>query len=944
MWNYNNLLTNVSSYEILDVLPHLNDFSTAASATSGQLEPRQSKFSNTLTGPIHITTPNAHKFTVEYSTDEITGPVDQSSNTLSFSETVADYAQVTAIRVRLKDGQTFNKGELLEVEVPMKAPEMANLGDRAWNNFSIATNTNQPTPTNLVWNEMYIPSSPLKIVKKSVEGTLLAGAVFTVTRMDNPEVTYELTTNKNGVVEQVLPLGTYKVVEKTAPTGYLLDTTEHQVEIVEDETTTLELANVPLISVTVNKVWDDDDNRDAKRPNTIQVHLLANGAEKQAVTLSNAENWTHTFMDLPAYENGQKIAYTVTEDAVADYETTINGYTITNRHIPEVKSITINKIWNDNNDQDGKRPNTIHVHLFANGVERETATLTNEDNWTHTFEYLPVYENGQEIAYTVTEDAVEGYETTIDGYTITNVHTPEVKSITVNKVWNDHDNQDGQRPNTIQVHLLANGTEKQTVVLSNEENWMYTFTNLPVYENGQEINYTVTEEAVAGYESVVDGYTITNRHTPKMKSITVNKVWDDNNNQDGKRPESIKAHLLANGEVIRTQNITKEMNWMYIFENVPEYENGQKIEYTVKEDVVSEYESSVDGYTITNKYIPKTKSVTVNKIWNDNNDQDGKRPDKITVHLFANGIEKQQVFVTEANAWTYTFENLPVYENGQEINYTVTEDAVEGYETVVNDTTIMNIHKPSFIDVPVNKVWEDDHDRDGKRPKSVTLHLLANGEQVDSVTVTKDSQWQHVFKDVPEFKDGKRIVYTVSEDAVEGYTANVSGTTVTNTRSVNRINIPVTKQWVDNDNQDGKRPEQITVHLLANGEIVRTQDITREMNWMYVFANVLEYENGQKIEYTIKEDVVPFYEITINGFDLTNTLKEEPKKPTPIPNKETPEITTTSTISKETTTSTIPDKPTLPKTGSREYNMTIIGLGILMIGFGVVCDRKKHID
>ncbi|MBS4770600.1 Cna B-type domain-containing protein [Carnobacteriaceae bacterium zg-ZUI240] len=691
LWNYNNLLTNVTSYELLDVLPHPNDFSTAASATSGTLEARQSKFSNTLTGPVRITTPNARKFTVEYSTDVITGEVDQSSHQLTFSDTVADYTKVTAIRVRLNNGETFNKGELLEAELPMKAPEMATLGDRAWNNFSIATNTKQPTPTNLVWNEMYIPSSPLKIVKKSADGvTLLANAVFTVTRVDNPAMTYELTTNRNGEVEQVLPLGTYTVVEKTAPRGYLLDATVRTVEIVEDETTTVEAVNVPLISITTHKIWNDDDNRDGKRPENIQVRLLANGVEKQTVSLSQTENWTHTFVDLPAYENGQKIVYTVTEDAVADYETTIDGFTITNRHVPEVKNITVNKVWQDNDNQDGKRPETINIRLFANGEERELATLTSEDNWTHTFEYLPVYDEGQEITYTITEEEVDGYETTIDGYTVTNTHTPEVKSVTVNKVWQDNDNQDGKRPESIQVRLLANGVEKQTALLSQAENWAHTFANLPVYENGEAIVYTVTEDAVSEYETTIDGYTITNRHTPEVKSVTVNKVWQDNDNQDGKRPETIHVRLLANGVEKQTVSISQTENWTHTFGNLPVYENGEEIAYTVTEDAVADYETTIDGYTITNSYTPEVKSVTVNKVWQDNDDKDGKRPEKITVHLLANGQIVRTQDITKEMDWTYTFADLPVYTNGKTVEYSIKEDAVASYSSVVDEFNVTN--------------------------------------------------------------------------------------------------------------------------------------------------------------------------------------------------------------------------------------------------------------
>ena len=80
--------------------------------------------------------------------------------------------------------------------------------------------------------------------------------------------------------------------------------------------------------------------------------------------------------------------------------------------------------------------------------------------------------------------------------------------------------------------------------------------------------------------------------------------------------------------------------------------------------------------TITNSYEPKTISVTVTKTWNDAKDQDGKRG-KVgaTAILLANGADAGQVTqaVGTADGWKYTWENVPVYANGQAVVYTVNE-------------------------------------------------------------------------------------------------------------------------------------------------------------------------------------------------------------------------------------------------------------------------------
>ena len=46
------------------------------------------------------------------------------------------------------------------------------------------------------------------------------------------------------------------------------------------------------------------------------------------------------------------------------------------------------------------------------------------------------------------------------------------------------------------------------------DNWQASFTDLPVYKEGKKITYTITEDPVVGYTTTIDGFTVTNRHTP----------------------------------------------------------------------------------------------------------------------------------------------------------------------------------------------------------------------------------------------------------------------------------------------------------------------------------------------------------------------------------------------------------------------------------------------
>src|SRR5699024_1772368 len=196
-------------------------------------------------------------------------------------------------------------------------------------------------------------------------------------------------------------------------------------------------------------------------------------------------------------------------------------------------------VWEDADNQDGIRSGSITVNLLANGEVETSEDLNEENNWSHVFTDLPaVDEDGNDIEYTVEEVAVEGYETSIsgtsaDGFVITNTHEPELIDLDGTKTWDDADNQDGVRPDSITVNLLANGNEIDSIDVTEVDEWKYSFTDLPKFENGEEINYTIQEDDVEGYSTEIDGMDITNSYTPGQTSINVVKAWEDANNQDG---------------------------------------------------------------------------------------------------------------------------------------------------------------------------------------------------------------------------------------------------------------------------------------------------------------------------------------------------------------------------------------------------------------------------
>jgi len=270
------------------------------------------------------------------------------------------------------------------------------------------------------------------IHKKGENGQALAGAVFAVIADDTGVQVGTITTDEKGtgtitgLIKQA-----YTVQEIQAPTGYVLSEEPIKVsreDFGNDLAISREVVNKKeKTSISGQKTWNDNDNHDGKRPSKITVNLLANGTKVASKEVKpDAEgNWLYQFDNLDVVDDaGNLIAYTVSEEPVAGYETSVEGTNITNSRTPEVTEVAVKKIWDDKENKDGLRPDKVTVRLLADGQEVAVKEITATDNWQASFTDLPVYKEGKKIAYTITEDPVAGYTATIDGFTVTNHHTP----------------------------------------------------------------------------------------------------------------------------------------------------------------------------------------------------------------------------------------------------------------------------------------------------------------------------------------------------------------------------------------------------------------------------------------------------------------------------------------------------------------------------------------
>lgn len=197
----------------------------------------------------------------------------------------------------------------------------------------------------------------------------------------------------------------------------------------------------------------------------------------------------------------------------------------------ELTEVKVSKTWQDTDAN--KRPKYVDIELYRSfqATPKEKALVgyqritPNNDIWTTTFKNLPKNDNeGKPFIYTVKEKSLPGYKVTINGdqtngYTLTNKEDPRTE-IKVKKLWQDDNNKAQKRPQQIEVKLLANGTEVKKATLDANNDWQFTFTDLPVNDPADKAYvYTVEEVKVADYKSELTGdsqtgFVFTNTYIP----------------------------------------------------------------------------------------------------------------------------------------------------------------------------------------------------------------------------------------------------------------------------------------------------------------------------------------------------------------------------------------------------------------------------------------------
>ena len=702
-----------------------------------------------------------------------------------------------------------------------------------------------------------------------------AGSASPLHELDT--ITYTLTATNKGTDD-----GTVKLSD-TVPTGTTL---------VENS---IKIGNTTYTETQLN--------------NGIEVHLDAGETKTLtfSVTINPFESATINVVNNTATQDGTPIPAT------------------TDKVEKEYTSVTVNKTWVDNATQAQRRPDKIRFELYADNNNEPTRYYDmSKTETSYTFENLSKYNSdGTTITYTIQEKEINTgdlkFYTSVVGnptvdangktYNVTNTFTKptDTTKITVRKIWNDNTNAASKRPDSVKLHL----NDEEVVLTTNNATtdgnvWSIELTK-PVYnDNGEEITYTLTEKEEnipQWYTASVDGYTVTNTFnapTDQKYDITITKVWNDNKNVAGKRPENITLTLNkidVAGNTVKVKDVTltgdsKAEQWTAT-ENVQKYdEKANVIKYFVTEESTGSMfyvntDTDTPDLTVTNKFVVPTDKaeLTVRKVWNDNNNTSKRTP--VTIRVTGNG-KSEDVTLTSNNAnanngniWEKQVNTLPKYDSlGNVISYTFDEVTVPtGYIKTVNGNEIIN----SLPGIKVTKTAEKVNDqRSGVNQITVkendVIEYKITVENLGTVELTNVNVTDNldIYTDPTKPENTTHTLLTNGTLAVEEtktYTVyyKVSANDVKVGGQTLRNIATATGEYKDSNNVTQKVEHEdtadVTIADAPGVEIEKTQTVKRNGNTLATDAKV---QPGDVINYTIT--VTNTGNIVLNNVTVTDSM------------------------------------------------------------------------
>ena len=459
-----------------------------------------------------------------------TGTIDKEAGTVVVNVTVTNIYEIpeTSAVISVKkivDGTGYNQDEAFEFtlsaaeegipmptetgnKVSIKAGETGSFGSITYTDTGIYYYTVKETKGSTVGMSYDETEYPVTVVvSMNDEHKLTASVYYNVVMTDIPEVEID--------VRALVVTNTYRVT-----------------------------------SVSGTKTWRAPEG--SELPESITVILNRNGSPVDSKKVTAEDDWSYEFTELPAYSEDGSTAYTYTvdEEPVAGYNKEVDGYDLINTKSEKIE-ITGTKTWRV--PEGTKLPESITVILNRNDEPVARKKVTAADDWSYEFTELPAYSEDGLTAYTYTvdEEPVEGYITTVSGTNLINTITGTT-SVSGTKTWRAPEGT--ELPESITVILNRNDEPVARKKVTAADDWSYEFTELPAYsEDGSTAyTYTVDEEPVEGYITTVSETNLINTIT----SVKISKV----DIADGEELEGATIQLIdkETGEVVEEWTSTNE--------------------------------------------------------------------------------------------------------------------------------------------------------------------------------------------------------------------------------------------------------------------------------------------------------------------------------------------------------------------------------------------------